>query len=331
MEKINKNKKNKKNITLEPIAQNFINKVNLDMTKPIYELSNSDSKEFLENVQKKYATKIIKAKIKDIILPITFAKKLSIRIVKPFSNKTSILPIVLYVHGGGWRLGSHRTHDRIIRKIANDANVCVVFVNYSLSPRARYPVAIEQVYATLEYIKEYGKKMHLDSSRIAIVGDSAGGNIATVVTMLTKKRKGPYISLQILLYPIIDASFNYESYVTFKNGPWITKSEMEWAWDAYEPNIKMRKNPALSPINASLKALSKLPETLIITAENDILRDEGEAYAHKLARAGVNVTAMRYVNAMHGFVVLNALENTFSAKNATDTIILHLKKVLFKK
>jgi len=235
---------------------------------------------------------------------------------------------VMYFHGGGWILGSKNTHDRLIREIANGANVALVFVNYTPSPEAKYPVPIEQAYAATKYIAENGKKMNLDSARLAVVGDSVGGNMATVVAMLAKQRGGPRIAYQVMFYPVTDANFETRSYREFANGPWLTKAAMEWFWNAYAPDVAARKNPTASPLQASLDELSGLPPALVITDENDVLRDEGEAYADKMMQAGVSVTAVRYLGAIHDFVMLNAISDTTAARSAIQLANMTLRNAL---
>jgi acetyl esterase len=158
--------------------------------------------------------------------------------------------------------------------------------------------------------------MNLDSSRLAVVGDSVGGNMTAAVTLLAKERGGPKISYQVLFYPVTDANFDTPSYREFANGPWLTKPAMEWFWNAYEPDAAARKKPTVSPLQASIDQLKGLPPALVITDENDVLRDEGEAYAHKLSQAGVSVTAVRYLGTIHDFVMLDALRDTPAARSA---------------
>jgi acetyl esterase len=186
----------------------------------------------------------------------------------------------------------------------------VIFVDYARSPEAKYPTAVEQGYEALEWVAEQGATIGVDTSRLAVMGDSSGGNIATVVALLAKERNGPEIALQILLYPVTDADLNTLSYRKYGNGQyWLAREGMKWFWDSYV-DISQRHEPTVSPLQASLRRLRGLPPALIITGENDVLRDEGEAYAHKLQEAGVVVVATRYLGAIHDFAMLNALVNT---------------------
>ena len=299
---------------LEPTTQKFIDGLASQGGKPIYELSIADAREVLEGLQRQPVEKL-PAQEEDITIPGGPSGKISIRIIRP-ANSTGKLPVVMYIHGGGWILGSKNTHDRLVREIANGVGAAVVFVNYTRSPEARYPVAIEEAYTATKYIAENGMKMNLDSSRLAIAGDSVGGNMTAAVTILAKQRMGPKIAFQALFYPVTDANFNTASYHQFANGPYHTSKGMEWFWNAYAPDAETRKEITASPLRASVEELSELPPALVITDENDVLRDEGEAYARKLIQAGVRVTATRYLGTHHDFMMLNALASTPAARAA---------------
>jgi acetyl esterase len=241
----------------------------------------------------------------------------AIRIVRP-RGSTAALPAVIYFHGGGWVLGDEETHDHLIREISLGANAAVVFVKYTRSPEARYPVAIEEGYAVAKWIFETGKMINVDPSRIAVAGDGAGGNIAAAVTMLAKERSGPELRFQVLFYPVTDASFDTESYDTFASSYLLTRDAMKWFWNHYAQNTATRDRPTASPLRASVDELRNLPPALIITAECDVLRDEGEAYAAKLKQADVPVIATRYPGTIHDFVMYNALSGTTGARQAID-------------
>lgn len=175
---------------------------------------------------------------------------------------------------------------------------------------------IEQDYAATTYIAEHGKELGFDTSRLAVAGDSVGGNMVAVVTQLAKERRGPAIRYQVLLYPVTDSSLSQKSYEEFANGPWLTTAAMEWFWDAYAPNPEDRKKTTASPLSATAEQVKGLPPALVIVDENDILRDEGEAYARKLMQAGIEVTAVRVLGTFHDFAMLNALADTPAAKVA---------------
>jgi acetyl esterase len=222
----------------------------------------------------------------------------------------------MYFHGGGWILGDRDTHDRLIREIAVGVAAAVVFVDYDRAPEARYPVAIEQAYAATRYVVDHGASLRLDSTRLAVAGDSVGGNMTAAVTLMAKQRRGPKIAFQVLFYPVTGADFDTASYARFADGPWLTKRAMEWFWDAYLPDPGARQQPTATPLNATLDQLAGLPEALVVVDENDVLRDEGEAYARKPSNAGGRVTSTRYNGTIHDFVMLNALADTPAARGA---------------
>ena len=267
------------------------------------------------------------ADIEDRDLPTGPSGKVSVRIVRP-KGALQALPVIMYFHGGGWVLGDKETHDRLIREIANGVNAAVVFVNYTSSPEAKYPVPIEEAYAATKYIAENGKDLNLDSNRLAVAGDSVGANMATVVAMLAKERKGPNIRFQNLFYPVTDANFDTQSYRDYATGYFLTRDAMKWFWNNYLPDENARKQPMASPLRASLDQLKGMPPTLVIVGEFDVLRDEGEAYAHKLTDAGVQVTATRMLGAIHDFVMLNAITNAAPPRAAMALANNYLQKAL---
>jgi acetyl esterase len=241
---------------------------------------------------------------------------------------SSRLPIIMLFHGGGWALGDASTHDRLARELAVGTRAAVVIVEFSRTPESPFPIAIEEAYAATKYVAENSASFGLEGSRIAVVGDGSGGNIATAVTLLCKERGGPRISLQVLFYPVTGANFETSSYRIFEKGPWLTKQAMEDYWAAYIPNKLDREVATATPLNATVDELRGLPEALIITAENDILRDEGEAYARKLCEANVRVTCSRYLGTIHDFVMLNAIADTPAARGAIAQAIHALRGIL---
>jgi acetyl esterase len=249
-----------------------------------------------------------------------------VRIVRP-KHLIGRLPVVIYFHGGGWVLGDKETHDRLIREIANGAKAAVVFIDYSLAPEVQYPVAIEEAYAATKWLAENGKSINLDPSRLAVAGDSVGGNMATAVTLLAKERGGPKIGFQVLFYPVTDASFDTPSYHQFAEGYFLTREAMKWFWNHYAPDLASRNQPMAAPLRASTEQLRGLPPALVITGECDVLRDEGEAYARKLDDAGVTVTMTRYPGIIHDFVMLNAITDTAATRDAIAQANKSLRKV----
>jgi acetyl esterase len=238
------------------------------------------------------------------------------------------LPAVVFVHGGGWVVGGKDTHDRLVREIAHGAEAAVVVVDYSRSPEARYPVAVEEVYAVLAWVRSHGGSIGVDPTRVALVGDSAGGNLVAAVTLLGRSRGGPTADLQVLLCPATDTSFSQPSYAEFGDGYFLTRDGLQWAWDQYVPDSMAREASMVAPLRASMSELAGLPPALVITAECDILRDEGEAYARRLIAAGVRVTATRYLGTIHAFTVLNPLAHTPATRAAVGQITHALRDAL---
>lgn len=311
---------------LEPTTQAFIDAVSAQGGKPMYELSYADARKLLEDVQDGDIEKL-PADIDEKVLPVGPTGEVSVTIYRPTNDKT-LLPVVMYFHGGGWVLGSKHTHDRLLRDMVNSTKAAFVFVNYTPSPEAQFPVPIEQVYAATTYIAEHGKELRLNSNRLAIAGDSVGGNMAAVVAQIAKERNGPAIRYQVLLYPVTDSSFSQHSYEEFADGPWLTKAAMKWFWDAYAPHMEDRLKTTASPLRATLDQLKGLPPALVIVDENDILRDEGEAYARKLVQAGVDVTAVRLLATFHDFAMLNGLAATPASRVAIQLASMKLAAAL---
>jgi acetyl esterase len=225
--------------------------------------------------------------------------------------------VILYLHGAGWVFGNAHTHDRLIRELAVGANAAVVFPNYRRAPEAQYPSQIEEAYATATWIVDHGAEHGLDASRLAIAGDSVGGNMTAAVTLMAKQRGGPSLAAQLLYYPVTDAGMDSGSYEEFAEGYFLTASGMAWFWDQYLPDKSQRSEILASPVRATTDELSGLPPALVINGEADVLRDEGEAYATKLRAAGVPVTATRYGGIIHDFVMLHPLAGTHAARAAT--------------
>jgi len=253
----------------------------------------------------------------------------SLQIVRP-RNMTEPLPAVMFFHGGGWVLGEMKTHARLVREIAVGANAVVAFVSYTRAPEARYPTAVSQCYAATRYVHENAAALNIDPSRLAVVGDSSGGNLAAAVALLTAQRGTPTLRLQVLLCPALDCDFNTESYKAFGEGFNLDRDTMRWFWNHYAPDADTRLEPLASPLRAAASDLSLLPPALIVTSECDVLRDEGESYARKLSDAGVPVTAMRFPGTVHGFVMVDALARTQGAADCLRMVIDSLRRAFQK-
>ncbi|MEU7473902.1 alpha/beta hydrolase [Streptomyces sp. NPDC044984] len=249
------------------------------------------------------------------------------RVVKPV-GAGGALPVILYIHGAGWVFGNAHTHDRLVRELATGAEAAVVFPEYDLSPEARYPVAIEQNYAVARWIVQQGAAKGLDGSRLAVAGDSVGGNMTAALTLMAKERGGLPLVQQVLFYPVTDAAFDTGSYHRFAEGYFLRRDGMQWFWDQYTTDEEQRAEITASPLRATTEQLAGLPPALVVTAEADVLRDEGEAYAGKLRQAGVPVTAVRYQGVIHDFVMLNALRGTHAADAAINQAVTVLRAAL---
>lgn len=317
-------KPNSKQPNLAPEVKAFTDKLAAEGGKPLYELSYKEARNVLRNVQSVHVEKEV-VDITDMNLPVGGGGKAKIRIMRPEDAKEA-LPVIFYIHGGGWVMGDEVTHDRLIRELCVKTNAAVVFPIYIPSPDAQYPSQIETLFAVLEFIAQNAKDLNF-KPQLAVAGDSVGGNMATVMALMAKDRGYPEIDFQLLLYPVTSAEMNTKSYQDFAEGPWLTQKAMEWFWDAYFPDKSKRLGVTASPLNASKKELKGMPPAMVITAENDVLRDEGEAYAKKLADAGVDVTAMRMEGTIHDFMMLNSLADSKATKEALVQSVRALKQV----
>jgi acetyl esterase len=306
---------------LESAAQEFVNATSA--LPFLYELGPHAAREILDQVQ---AAPIDKPEVDEkwVIVP-SEVGDVRVRIVKPVGT-TGILPTVLYMHGGGWILGNAGTHDRLVRELAIGVNAAVVFVEYDRSPEVQYPVALEQGYATARWINHCWLAEGLDPALLAVAGDSAGGNMAAALAILAKQRGDVRFVHQSLWYPVSDAAQDTDSYRKFADGPYLTAKSMAWFWDAYLPDEAKRAHITASPLRASIGELAGLPETLVIVGENDVLRDEGEAYARKLTEADVRTTTVRYNGTIHDFMMLNPLRTTAAATGAIEQAIRALRQ-----
>ncbi|TWI13072.1 alpha/beta hydrolase [Sphingobacterium siyangense] len=251
-----------------------------------------------------------------------------IRVVKP-KTANGNLPAFLEFHGGVWFMGNYESHKKLLRDIVLESNTVAVFVEYTSSPEAKYPTPLNEGYAVLKWIKKNGSKFGIDTQNIALVGNSVGGNMVAAISLMAKENNDPSIKCQVLISPVTNADFETESYNQFAEKHFLTKKIMMKGWDDYLPNKEKRKEIYASPLLATIDQLKALPPALVITEENDVLRDEGEAYAKKLDEAGVNVTSIRYNGMIHDFVIMDALKNETAVKMSisaiSDFLNSHLK------
>lgn len=295
-------------------VRNFLAALNSGTGKPIEQLSPADARQVLIDAQN--SVRVDYSDIEESEKTITQeGEKLRIHITKPKGIGANA-PVFIFIHGGGWVLGDYPTHRRLVRDLVVASGAVAVFPDYTPSPEARYPVAINQIYAALKWVSEHGEEIGVNGNNLAVVGNSVGGNMTAAVVLMAKEKKGPVIKLQVMLWPVTDANFETSSYKQLGEGRFLTKKMMVWFWDNYLPEKNVRKEIYASPLQASLEQLKGLPPALIQTAENDVLRDEGEAYARKLDEAGVHVTLTRYGGLIHDYGLLNPLASIPSIKTA---------------
>lgn len=311
---------------IESNVRAFLKVLNSGTGKPLEQLAPKDARLVLVGAQAS-----VKVDLSGIIVTektITQdGQTIKLNIVKPSTSK-GILPVFMFFHGGGWVLGDFPTHERMVRDLVVESGAAAVFVNYTPSPEAHYPVAINQAYAATKWVAAHGNEIGVDGKRLAVAGNSVGGNMATVVALMAKDKKGPKIKLQVLFWPVTNANFETPSYNLFAKDRFLTKSLMMWMWDNYTTDPNQRKEIYASPLLATTEQLKGLPPALVQTAENDILRDEGEAYARKLEEAGVKVTAIRYNGMIHDWGLLNAISKIPGTKSAMLQAAAELKTAL---
>src|SRR3954451_19620046 len=315
--------KTQKPVVLEPASQALVEAT----ARPpfLYELSPAEARAVLDELQ---AAPIEKLPVNDrwATVPADVGD-VRVRIVRP-PDAVGTLPVILYMHGGGWVLGNADTHDRLVRELAVGAGAAVVFVEYDRSPEAQYPVALEQGYATAQWIVREGAANQLDPDRIAVAGDSVGGNMTAALTLMAQERGDVRFVHQSMYYPVTDAAMDTGSYEQFAEGYFLSAKMMEWFWDAYEPDVERRLEPFASPLRAGDEQLAGLPPAFVIVDEADVLRDEGEAYAARLRAAGTPVTTVRYDGITHDFLMLNPLSDTHATRAAITQATAVLRNAL---
>lgn len=314
------------NPTVEHNIRTFLRALNSAGGKPLETLSPADARLVLVNAQ---ASVPLELPACDVSEETITADGLTVRltIVRPAGKKEKS-PAFMFFHGGGWILGDFPTHERFVRDLVADSGYPAVFVNYTPSPEAQYPTAINEAYAATKWVAQNGDQLGIDGSRLAVVGNSVGGNMAAVIALKAAKENGPTLRSQILFWPVTDANFETGSYHDYAEGYFLTKPMMKWFWDAYTTDAAARKEIYASPLQATEADLQGLPPTLVQTAGNDVLRDEGEAYARKLDAAGVPVVAVRYHGMIHDYGLLNALHQVPAVKAALHQAAEELRKQL---
>lgn len=292
---------------IESHVKAFLNVLNSGTGKPMEQLTPIEARAVLTGAQASVKVDLSGVETTEKTIKAN-GQDLKLTIVRPAGVKGK-LPVFMFFHGGGWVLGDFPTHQRLVRDLVVNSGAVAVFVNYTPSPEAHYPVAINQAYAATVWVAAHGNEINVDVSKLAVAGNSVGGNMAAVVALMAKDKKGPAIRFQLLLWPVTDANFDTQSYQQYAEKRFLTANMMKWFWDNYTTNAAERANIYASPLRASKAELTGLPDALIQVAQNDVLRDEGEAYGSKLDEAGVNVTVVRFNGMIHDFGLLNPLAN----------------------
>jgi acetyl esterase/lipase len=312
---------------VEHNTQAFLDVLNAGNGKPMEQLTPKEARAVLVGAQAGVKLTLPKADVSEKTIQVD-GQPLNLTIVRPAGVKGE-LPVFMFFHGGGWVLGDFPTHERLVRDLVVGSGAAAVFVNYTPSPEAHYPVAINQAYAATQWVAEHGKEINVDGKRLAVAGNSVGGNMAAVVALMAKDKGTPAIRFQVLLWPVTDASFETASYNQFAEGHFLTKNMMKWFWDNYTTDAKQRNEIYASPLRATTAQLKGLPPALVQTASADVLRDEGEAYARKLDEAGVPVTAVRYNGMIHDYGLLNVVSQVPAVRSAmlqaSEELKQHLK------
>ncbi|MEE4101646.1 alpha/beta hydrolase [Pseudomonas viridiflava] len=312
---------------VEHNTQAFLDALNSGTGKPIEQLSPKDARAVLVGAQSGVKLTLPKADVSEKTIKVD-GQSISLNIVRPAGVKGT-LPVFMFFHGGGWVLGDFQTHERLVRDLVAGSGAVAVFVNYTPSPEAHYPTAINQAYAATRWVAEHGKEINVDGKRLAVAGNSVGGNMAAVVALMAKEKGTPALRYQVLLWPVTDANFNTASYEQYAEGHFLTRNMMKWFWDNYTTDAAQRNEIYASPLRATTEQLKGLPPALVQTASADVLRDEGEAYARKLDQAGVPVTAVRYNGMIHDYGLLNVVSQVPAVRSAmlqaSEELKTHLK------
>lgn len=314
------------NPKVERRVRKFLKALNSGGGKPLETLSPAEARAVLVNAQASVSLELPPCNIEHKRVA-QDGLNLDLTMVRPAGSQ-DVCPVFMFIHGGGWILGDFPTHERFVRDLVVDSGFAAVFVNYTPSPEAQYPTAINQAYAATKWVAEHGSEIQVDGKRLAVVGNSVGGNMTAVVALMAKDKGGPEIKCQVLFWPVTDANFETASYQEYADGYFLTKGMMKWFWDAYLPDPVRRREAYASPLQADPKHVAGLPPALIQTAGNDVLRDEGEAYARKLDGAGVDVTAVRYEGLIHDYGLLNAISQVPAVRAALHQAAEELKKHL---
>jgi acetyl esterase/lipase len=312
-------------LRIDPQVRSFLAEINKD-SSPFWELPQPKPQDILTGLQSHSPVDMSGVTTTEQTIT-QDGRTVKLYIMKPehLSGKPGVL---LFIHGGVWIVGNFQNHQRLLRDLVVGSGQVGVFVEYTPLPAAKFPTQLEESYAALKWVAEHAGEFGADGSRIAVAGNSVGGNMTAALALMAKDRNGPKISYQVLMIPATDASVDTESYRAYGTDRFLARAFMKYGWDLYAPDAKTRENPYVSPLRAKAEQLKGLPAALVITAENDTLRDEGEAYARRLKDAGVEVAAVRYNGTIHDFVLLNALRHVPSTEAALEQINENLRQHL---
>ncbi|MFA6083820.1 alpha/beta hydrolase [Mucilaginibacter sp.] len=311
---------------IEVQTKSFLKALNISGGKPMETLQAVEARKVLEGAQSSVKVDVSGIDVSEKTIT-QDGITVKLFIVRP-SGVEGNLPAFMFFHGGGWVIGDFFTHKRFIRDLVVNSGSVAIHVEYSRSPEVKYPMALNECYAATKWVSAYGSDINVDGKRLAVAGNSAGGNLAAAVALMSNKKKGPELKLQVLFWPVIDASFETVSYNQFARDRFLTKNMMKWFWNNYLPDLGQRKDIYASPIHASVEQLKGLAPALVQTAENDVLRDEGEAYAKKMNEAGVAVSSVRYQGMIHDYGLLNPLAHIPEVQSALLYAGAELKRAL---
>ncbi len=301
---------------LNKMTKDFLTALNTSGGDPLESMSPVDARKVLVDAQASVKVDLSGIDESEKIINAD-GHSIKLNIVRPEGVKGA-LPVFVFLHGGGWVLGDYPTHKRMVRDLVVLTGYSGVFINYTPTPDAKYPTQINEIYAATKWVAEHGDEIGVDGKNLAVVGNSVGGNMTAVTALMAKQKGGPEIKLQIMFWPVTDVNFETESYKKYGRDRFLTTSLMKWMFDLYSTNPKEREEIYYSPLQAGIEQLKGLPPALIQVVENDILRDEGEAYGRKLDAAGVPVTVIRYDGVIHDFGLLNA----FAEMPATKSLFI---------
>ncbi|WP_455285544.1 alpha/beta hydrolase [Cupriavidus necator] len=309
---------------LDAQTRQFLDKLNAAGGKGLPQMTPDEARAWWDNFQGQYRGTLPKVSVKNRDIPVA-GRNVTLTIVAP-ADQQRPLPVIVFFHGGGWVMGNYApTHERFVRELADGVQAVVVVVHYARSPEHKYPVAVNESYAATRWIAEHAHEFMGDPGRLAVAGGSVGGTMAAAVSLMALEKRAPVIRYQVLLWPITDANFQTASYRQFANGYFLSAEAMQWLWDQYTTDPAQRLQRYAAPLQASVAQMQGLPPALVQTAQYDIVRDEGEAYAHKMMQAGVSVTATRYLGTIHDFGLTNDLSHTAPARAAMRQVIEALK------